>query len=70
EVSSRKNAIDDLHELTKERKFKIDKMKINCLLDGKNSEFEISKAGSLVGRTDQIPFYTKLVINQLLENEG
>lgn len=70
EVSSRKNAIDDLHELTKERKFKIDKMKINCLLDGKNSEFEISKAGSLVGRTDQIPFYTGLVINQLLENEG
>lgn len=70
EVSSRKNAIDDLYELTRERKFKIDKMKINCLIDGNQSEFEISKVGSLVGHSDQVSFYTGLVIQQLLGNEG
>lgn len=70
EVLSRKNAINDLYELTGERKFTIDKMKINCLIDGRPSDFEISKAGSLLALDDQIPFYTDLVIQQLLESEG
>lgn len=69
EVSSRKNAINDLYELIGARKFKIDKMKIDCLINGNQSDFEISKTGSLLVRADQTPYYTDLVIQQLLEDE-
>lgn len=70
EVISRKNAMDDLHELTLERKFKIDKMKINCLIDNDKSEIEISKTGTISGRSDQVLFYTEIIMTQLLDNEG
>lgn len=66
EIISSKDAMKDIKEVTRGRKFNIDKVKFSCLLNKERYEVEMSKSGCLTTTEEQLPFYTSLLIEQMI----
>ncbi|EOC1346525.1 hypothetical protein ACI093_001578 [Cronobacter turicensis] len=66
EMTSSKNAIDELSILLGQKDFSVDKIKISCLINNSQTEMELSKNGIFSSRPEAMGLIKQLLFPQLV----
>lgn len=69
EITSKKNALEDIKSMIHEKTYSLDKIKASGHHLGATYEFEISKNGTLCATEEIIGYFTDTIINHILERE-
>lgn len=69
EVTSKKNAFDDVKDIIGDKAYTLDKVRAAGYVLGHRCEFEISKNGSVCANEGMVKYLTETIVSHILERE-
>ncbi|CND69616.1 hypothetical protein [Yersinia pseudotuberculosis] len=69
EITSKKNALEDIKSIINEKTYALDKIKASGHLLNSTYEFELSKNGTLCTSEEVVDYFTETIVNHILERE-
>ncbi|MCW0314595.1 hypothetical protein NB694_004395 [Pantoea ananatis] len=69
EITSKKNALNELSEIFNSKSYSIDKIRLTCSINGVVSFVEVSKTAFINSDSNHLNFYSEFLIQQLTKDE-